>query len=531
MKKNILLVILILIGIFVFCGKEVSALEYVNLIDVNQIVYNNETNVFYSEQQIKLLKNKNYTFIASSNFFGDADNSIHTKLHNKRLGVKAKDLNGNTISLTFQLQSTTSHLYYATATPTEECIVTFTDFLTKGFDINTLPKDELILFKGVKEDFQGFRKPDHLEGFSKVDKSLDIYTSCNNPIRVEDISKRLRWYDNELGFQDNLVIVSNNYNNNKTLGNYAIVYEAVDNANNKTTLTVNVKVVDNEPPVIVGPDYVEVDCYLAEVGPEKIHKYYMAYDNVDGDISKNIKTDTWLMFYFELGVKKDYEYILTVTDSSNNTTKRTIIVKARDILPPELVVSDLTVNLSELGLDLFQDLFPMAVESVSDYSGEYTLAYNCEEVIGKMGFSGTFKLHVTASDPEGNKTEKISTIKIIDDIAPEFYLYTDLIDTTVETAISIDELKEIISDNLYNDGILYDDISLISCDYFSNENIPGKYEVKYAYSYKGETNYVVGTINVAEPEEEKSPVIFILIVGVPLLFGIAYAIKKSRELY
>ena len=524
MKKNILIVLLVLAAIL--CGKEVNAAsDYCNLIDTNQIECGTSS-VFYSKQKIELTKSTSYTFVASKNFFGNA-----TSVANKTVGVSAKNSSNNTVSLTFKLAQSETGLYYATASPSENCVVEFTDFLTKGYNLDTLPKDEVILYKGTQKDFQGFRKPEYLTDYSKVDKSLDIYTSCSNPIKVEDITNKIKCYDNESGFYSSVSLVSDNYKNTNKLGDYTLIYKTVDNANNTNTLTVNVKVVDTEGPVITGPDVVEWDCYTTDPMPEYVLVHYKVYDNVDGDITHNLKTQTLITFIYEHGVTKDYEFILSATDSSGNKTLRTITIKAYDMLPPDLTVKDININLSSLGQSSFSSFFEQTVESVSDWSGTYTLDYELKEVTGKMGFSGTFQLTITATDPTGNKTVKTANIKVIDDIAPEFYIQVDLLNTTTDNVYTLEAIKEVISNNLYEEGILYDSIDLISCNYITNEKNPGKYEVRYAYTYKDVTNYVVGTINVTKVEEPKSPVIFLLIVGVPLVIGIGYAIKRRFDLY
>ena len=520
MKKKILIVLLI--AVLMLCGKDVCAADgYCNLIDVNKIEYNSSSGKFYSGQKINLSKGVNYTFVASENFFGSSNSVV-----NKYVGVNST---GCTIS--FKLALSNSGLYYATVSPTETCTMEITDFLVKGHDLNTLPKDEVILYKGTKTDFKGFRKPEYIENYVKADKSLDIYTSCSNPVKVEDITKKLKSYDNESGFYNGVTLISDNYKNNSALGNYTLTYKAVDKANNATTLTVNVKVVDNEGPVITGPDVVEWDCYTTDPVPENVFQYYKVYDNVDGDITRNLKTQTLIIFIYEMGVAKDYEFILAATDNAGNKTLRTITIRAYDMLPPELELKDINIKLSELGKSSFSSFFEQTVVSVSDYSEKYTLEYGLKEVTGKMGFSGTFQLSVTASDPTGNKTVKTANIKVLDDIAPEIYIQTELLNTTTENVYTLDDIKNIISDNLYNEGILYDSIDLISCNYISNEKNPGKYEVKYAYTYKDVTNYVIGTINVTKVEEPKSPVIFLLIVGTPLVIGIIYAIKRKNDLY
>ena len=532
MKKKMILTTFVVIMLCFIYGRKVDALgNYCNLIDINQIEYDEFNDIFFCNQQILLQANTSYTLVASSCFFGDVTRGRASILDDRLFGTVTHDLNANVIELQFRLKFATAGLYYSTVIPTVDCKVQFDNFLTKGFDYDSLPREEIILYEGTKEEFKGFRKADHLDGYESVSNSIDIYTSCLNPIKSQDLIKRIKWYDNEMGIQDEPIVVSNNYTDDAEIGDYSIVFEATDKSNNKATLMVNVKVIDNEGPVIIGPDYIEWDCYTADVVPDNVLKHYIAYDTVDGDVTKNLKTETFIMGIFERGVKKDYEFVMHVSDKAGNKTTRTIIIKSRDILPPELSVRDLTINLSELGKKAFSDLFGQTIVEVSDYSGICNLEYKCVEEIGKMGFSGTFKVYVSARDGEGNTTEKISTIRVIDDIEPEFYLYIDLLNTTPENVYSLEMLKEIISENLYNDGILFDNVNIISCDYLANENVPGVYKVKYNYTYKGETTYVIGNITVSEIQKDKNPIIFYIIAGVIVLMSISFVIKRSKELY
>lgn len=528
MKKFIFVIVLIITA--TLFGREVKAEEeYCNLLDTNQIVYNEETNKFYSEQEFTFYKDEIYTFVARSNFFGNATKTKQNALSNKQIGIKAIGENDKIVPIFFKLTYSKSGLYYSTAKIVENCCVKFTNFLVEGYDIETLPKNEVILFKGTMKKFKGFRSPEYKDDFVKISDTFNIYTDCSNPISLETITSKIKFYDNEIGYND-VEVISNEYVEGCGEGEFKITLQAKDNSDNIKQLTVNVIVVDNEPPVITGPDVIEWDCYTVDPTPELALSNYTAYDNADGDITKLLKTSTPINWIFERGVTKDYEFEIVSRDKSGNESRKTIIIRAKDLYAPEVTLRDMNINLSGLGNYIFESNYNFVVDSVSDNSGNYSLSYKWQEVIGKTGFAGTFEVVVTATDAEGNKTVKTATIRVVDDIPPEFYVKSDLLNTTVDKVYTLEEIKNVISDELYSAGILYDSIELISCDYITNENTEGTYEVKYLYGYKGEVNYAVGTINVNEEIQEKSPIIFLLIIGVPLLIGIIYVIKKRTEI-
>lgn len=527
MKK---IFIFIFFLVLIFFGKEVNAVEesYYNLINMNQVEYNSSTDVFYSKQKINLAKGKSYTLVASSNFFGSVLDADSRALEDKSIGATFVNNLNNKLDLNFKLSVSSTGLHYATVSPDEDCILEFTDFLTKGYHLSNLPKSEILLFIGIKEDFKGFREVDHLDSYQKSENTIDIYTSIDSPIKVEEITGKIKAYDNEKGFSNDVILVKDDYQNATTLGEYKLVYRTTDNSNISSTLTINVRVVDKTPPTITGPDILEWDCYNYAPAPEIFKMEYKAFDNVDGDISHKISVANYTLAMYKRKVTKDYEVSLRVVDSSGNETIRNVILRAKDITAPSIILNDVNINLSSIGKSVFSDFYEQVISEITDNSEEYTKTVEAKEVIGKIGFSGVYQVTVTAFDKAGNKSVETANIRVIDDIAPEFYLQSDLLNITTEDVYDLEGIKEAISSDLYEDGILYDTVNLISCDYFSNEKNPGNYTVKYVYSYKGEANYMVGTITVTEPAA--TPPYWLLILLIPIAVGVLQLIKSRKEL-
>ena len=89
MKKYILMIMLITIMLFICKEVDASNDYYYNLIDMNQVVYDSNKKTFYSPQLIDLKKNTNYTFVASSNFFGTVTNRFNYDIW-FQLGVRMR---------------------------------------------------------------------------------------------------------------------------------------------------------------------------------------------------------------------------------------------------------------------------------------------------------------------------------------------------------------------------------------------------------------------------------------------------------
>jgi hypothetical protein len=530
MKK--LIVIAFLLIIFIFSGYKANAIsnDYVNLLDMNQIQYDEMENVFYSNQKIELRKNLPYTLVASANFFGENTKVNPNALINGVMGTRFISYEGKTLFLDLILNYSGSGMYYSTVIPKEDCSLEITDFLTKGYTHNNLPKNEIQLFLGEKEQFQGFRENEYLDDYMKVSDTINIYSDCINPITVEEITSKLRVYDNNDGFYDVFTIVSDTYQNTNAVGVYEIVYQALDQSENSVLLSVVVHILDRTPPIITGPDVIEFDCFGSVILPEEVFRQCTAYDAVDGDLTSKIYVESSGLGRYQQGIIKDYSIILAVKDKSGNKCTKEIIAKAKDLFAPTLEVKDIELPLSQLGNTLFESFFDQLIEVVTDNSKHATIEYAVGETLGEFGFTGRYEVYITAKDESGNSVTKKAYITIIDDIAPEFYMHIDLIETTTDEVYSIEDIKNAISDKLAENGILYNSLNLVSCDYINNENKAGNYLVKFAYSFNGETNYMVGTINVNEPPQQTYYCVLLLIL-VPIILAMIVINKKRENSY
>lgn len=529
MKKR--LIVLFLIVMWCLVGvKTVKAagVKSCNLIDTNQITYSTEKDVFYSVQPIKLKKEQKYTLVVSRKFLGDVYVSESNTLMNDEFGTVFTNEENSVLDMDVNLIPSLSGLYYSTIIPKEDCNLVITDFLTRGYSIDTLPKTEIILYKGEKEDFQGFRMNEYITDYVKADDVIDLYTSYNNLITIEEITSKIKCYDNNKGFYNDFELIEGDYQNDSQIGVYTLVYKSTDDNNNSATLIVNINVVDNIAPIITGPDMIEWDCYTFAPTPEYLASLYTAYDEVDGNLSNKIKVIRTNLVMYSVGVTRNYEAFIEVTDNSGNKCEKRVVIAAKDVTAPIIKTQDITVNLSELGECVFGDFFGQAILEVSDNSGYYKIIYDANELIDSVGFAGEYELIITVRDAAGNESANKVKFKIIDDIGPEFYFQTHLFNTTTEEVKNVEDIRTIIGDSLHKQGILYDSIDLISCNYFSNETTPGTYEVKYAYSYRGETNYMLGTIVVEEAQTQSY--LWVIPIAVMTLMVAIIIIRRRRRI-
>ena len=282
------------------------------------------------------------------------------------------------------------------------------------------------------------------------------------------------------------------------------------------------------PPIIMGSDILVWDYFYEVDLVELMKRYYRVFDDIDGDLTYKLSIVNTDFGSSLPRITGDYEVVLSCIDSSGNETVRTVILRVIDKQSPELKVSDITLNLSGINDKLLSCFYEDVIVVLSDNSGTFSTSITVKELIEEEGFYGKYEVSVTAFDKSNNLTLKTATIRLIDDIENQKYIKKDLINTDINTTYTVFDLKRIISDCLYKEGILYDSFDLISCDYFTNEKKRGNYTVKYRYICDGETYYVSGLITVNEVKEDNYYLLLVLII--PIIFYICRVNKKKKRL-
>ena len=527
MKKIIIIFVCICVTLlFSYKVNASENLNYDNLFDPGKIAYDVQTKKFYSDQYIKLTKDKEYTFVVSCDFFG-----TNTNIEGNFFTTNCTDKSGNTIDLGFKfVKEAKIGIYYASYTPTVNCNFTITDLLVSGLNVFDLKLDEIIMYLGGPSDFKGFKKYVNLNGFTKAESIYNIFTSVDNLISMETINKNIRAYDANDGELSDITLVSSEYKEERILGKYPIVYNVKDSSDNLTTLTVNVYVEDTTKPVITGPGTIQWHCYDPWPSDEEIISHFSATDNFDGEISDRLYVHSSEKTGYIIGRTKRYIVNLGAIDSSGNEQRFVTFIEARDIKAPNLICEDIECGISTLYSDGIDSVLDKVVIECTDDAEIVSIEYVSQEFIDNNGFCGKYLVTVTAKDASGNTTVKEVYINIIDDIPPEFYIKTDLTTTTTNVSYTASDIKDLIEDKLDSDGILYDDICLISSNYFGNEKNTGVYDVKFMYKYQDTANYMVGSITI---EPAPTPTYYFWFVGigvVAILSVVVLVYRKKRSI-
>ncbi|MBP0726468.1 DUF5011 domain-containing protein [Bacillus sp. RG28] len=133
--------------------------------------------------------------------------------------------------------------------------------------------------------------------------------------------------DNIDGDLTSKILVTGTVDKNRP-NSYSLVYSVANSSGLTTTVTRNIKVIDDIKPIIFGVKNKSININSA-FDPKK---GVTAIDNVDGDLTKNINISSQV----NTKVKRTYQVKYTVTDSSGNTTLAYCNIKVVDNIPPKI---------------------------------------------------------------------------------------------------------------------------------------------------------------------------------------------------
>lgn len=326
-------------------------------------------------------------------------------------------------------------------------------------------------------------------------------TSVDNPISLSEIKSKITAKDEVDGtVAVNVVEGSDNYTGNEhAIGTHSVKFEAIDNAGNRSEITINIRVVDATKPTISGTTSYTSNM-SSPISEEAIRAGLTVSDNIDSDLTVKLVKDNYTgneqvkgthtikykaidsstnesdIFTVTITVIDDVKPTISGTNKYSSSYKNTISVET---IKNALTVSD-NVD-SNLEIELIED----------NYSSHSTIP-------------GTYNLTFKATDTSGNVSDIYTVqVTVIDNIAPVFWITSDIINVDYAVNLTHSQLIEII---LAQQGITATAVSyqVVEDTYSMNQSTIGTYSVKYNVELSnGEIKNLSTTINVMGEDETK----------------------------
>lgn len=370
------------------------------------------------------------------------------------------------------------------------------DHFEFSFSQNLATLNKFMAYDGNYESFI-FNPP--TIGFGA--NSQQIYTNLSEVTYVVNYDNRLDleqikseiiafdYFDNE---QITPEVVLDEYTQaieDNELGTFKVKLKATDKAGNESILNLNLQIKDLTAPVITGNEHIRIS--YTDLPSNKlvdITKYIYGMDNYDGKItlSEEYKTITPEMFDTK-------EIEVAISDSSGNTTTKTINLEIYDIISPDLI--------GNKNIELFQ----YQVNSKDDIVNFFTIKEDGSGIktikTTSTNFDptkpGTYRVKIELIDNYGNQGVFNINITVKDGVGPVFFVNVSSL------TVSTSEYKDAnaVMTQLMDEGKVsktsYTECKYITTSYKENYEKEGTYDTQIVcYDEEGNVDYYLVKLEV-----------------------------------
>lgn len=346
-----------------------------------------------------------------------------------------------------------------------------------GNELNDYSK-KIMLYEGdqpfLPENYESYLNCDTtgpiLSGGQKV-----VLTNINQPITLENLRKSIHAFDETDGdVSQSITIIKDEYSQNRFLvGTHEIQFQAQDSSNNLSILTIFVKVVDIDNPVISGP--LELISPLSS--PKSINdlsSYYQVSDNYSQNLTFSVIEDQFTNNSSTLGT---YFITLSAVDESNNSCTFTLQMKVVDDIPPA-ILGPKSIRKSNSALLSIQEVKnQLSAQDNLDGDLTSTILLITNEYEGNETVVGSYSLVFEVKDSSLNSATLEITIVVYDDTLPTWTI--DQIVLTVDRAhlLTKEEIIRLLIASHQIDETNNELIEFKAGNYFENASTSGEYFV------------------------------------------------------
>lgn len=145
----------------------------------------------------------------------------------------------------------------------------------------------------------------------------DLEVPLSEKLSVDDIKSQIHVSDNVDGLTyTDLSVVEDTYSAASTVGEYYIIFKAVDSSGNESSKRIDIQLVDKKPPIITGPSLIYIYTTDPVLTVQDILSRFSVYDDVDGSsVNIHVANNT----YLNHDIPGIYQFFMTSSDRQGNT--------------------------------------------------------------------------------------------------------------------------------------------------------------------------------------------------------------------
>lgn len=338
----------------------------------------------------------------------------------------------------------------------------------------------------------------------------NFVTNVNDPKDVAYFQSFLYAFDETDGDVTNRITVkTDNYTANRfVLGTHQIIFAVTDLSGNENTLTVYVRVVDVDAPVISGNTSIVQIGYKETWNINSFKSTLSVTDNYDSltNADITIKTDNYTANKNKLGT---YDVVFSATDASGNEATLTKQVRVIDNIKPTFS-GPTTIATSNVTI-ITESQIRSQLTAHDEIDGNLTSKIQLIEdnFSGQGNKVGTYTIKYSVTDNAGNTEFHTVSVTRSDEMPPIFWI-EDGVSIKVEPTIAL--TKQQIIDTLTASGQIQvtatTQVSFLINEYEGNESVPGIYAISMRVAdLKGNEEIHNIAVTVLDTSDTEDPVV------------------------
>ncbi len=314
-----------------------------------------------------------------------------------------------------------------------------------------------------------------------------LISNYDRPITEAEIMQMFLAHDavygnitTSIGFQLNLY-----QGHEKVLGDHIIEMMVEDESGNGTFQQIIIRVVDIAKPILTGPERITIS-YPQTRTMESILSEFFASDNVDGDVSDEIVVVS--NGYEGVQTLGEYPIVLSITDSSGNTTTFETLIEVIDHQAPIITApSQLAVGYSTPMQ--IADILALAT-AMDNHDGNLTnqITLKSNTYSDQAYHVGMYTVVFQVTDSSNNHTEHTMSIEVYDNVGPILYFDSQVIAVYQNQYITLEQITQLFIKSRVLEELTYR-VRVVEDHYTPNYTKPGSYhmvltfEDEYARSF------------------------------------------------
>ncbi len=270
--------------------------------------------------------------------------------------------------------------------------------------------------------------------------------------------------DNVDGDLTTVIELSSNVNTSLP-GSYTVNFNVKDSSGNSaSTVSRIVNIVDSVPPVISINGNLTVE---VEAGEEYVDNGASVSDNIDGDLTNNLKVVSTV----NTGVIGTYSVEYSAVDESGNgAASVTRIVRVADTTPPQLIVNGDT----EITISVGQNYTELGASAFDSFEGDLRGNVKVSGTVNNAK-PGVYTVTYDVMDKSGNKASSVTRVVNVKDKTPPVLTLNGMSLVTIEVGEEYTENGVLAIDNV--DGDISDKVTTIGK---VDSSSIGMYELTYS---------------------------------------------------